>query len=217
MQQAKTTRAIDAGQALRYSAETQDEAYRSGAYELVETLDLAPRMAVLAGYIKHLGCRRILDLGCGTGLLLDYLDPDVTYLGIDISPTAVDTARARFAGRPNASFHAASFRDWSCPARGFDCLVWAGIGRTWTRDGRKGHFEDWLEILDLAEQSLTPDAAVILELVTPHWANLAPLIEGRYEYLAGCDVDCLKDDHRAVRACRVFRRKAGAPTGGKSQ
>ena len=64
---------------------------------------------------------------------------------------------------------------------------------------------------------MTPDAAVILELVTPHWANLAPLIEGRYEYLAGCDVDCLKDDHRAVRACRVFRRKAGAPAGGKSQ
>ncbi len=61
---------------------------------------------------------------------------------------------------------------------------------------------------------MTPDAADILELVTPHWDNPAPLIEGRDEHLAGCDVDCFKDNRRAVRACRVLRRKAGAPAGG---
>ncbi len=201
-------RALDPGQALRYCAETQDEAYRSGAYDFVESLDLAPRMAVLAGYVRHLGLERILDLGCGRGLLLGHLDRDITYLGLDISPSAVEAARRSFAEWPNAAFHAANFRDWDCPARGLDGLVWAGIGKTWTRAGRRGRFEDWLEILERVERWLAPQAALILEMVSPHWANMAPLVEGRYDYLAGCDLDCLRDDHRAVRAVRVFRRRA---------
>ena len=202
-------RRIDAGQALRYSADTQDEAYRNGAYDFVETLAMAPRLGALAAYVTHLGARRLLDLGCGTGLLLAHVDPAVAYVGIDISPTAIAAARARFGGRADASFHVGAFRDWQCPARDFDCLVWAGIGRTWTQGGRRGRFEDWLDILDLAEGVLTPDAYLLLELVTPHWANLAPLVEGRYDYLAGSDIDHLVDDHRAQRAVRVFRRRAG--------
>ena len=199
---------IDAGQELRYAAETQDEAYKRGAYDFVETLEMSPRLGIVAGYIRHLGLGRILDIGCGPGLLLDHLNPDVTYLGVDISPTAIQAARARFGDRPNLHFHVGSFREWICPLVGLDCLVWAGIGRTWTRGGRHGRFEDWLEILDLAERALRPDAVVILEAVTPHWANLAPLIAGRYDALAGCEIDCLQDDHRTQRSVRVFRRRA---------
>ena len=202
-------RAIDPQQGLRYAAETQDEAYRTGAYDYIDTLDMAPRMAVIAGYLRRLGLRSVLDLGCGTGPLVAHLAPGIAYLGMDISPTAIETARARHAERPDTRFQAASFRDWQCPASGMDGLVWAGIGRAWTRDGRRGRFEDWLEILDLAETALTADAAIILEMVVPHWDNLAPLIAGRYDYLTGCNLDTLEDDHRAVRAIRVFRRRAG--------
>lgn len=207
MEKRAANRAIDAGQTLRYAAETQDEAYRDGAYDFIETLDMAPRMAVLAGYATRLGLRRVLDIGCGTGLLLNYLPHDVAYVGIDISPTAVAEASRRFAARPETSFHAASFREWTCPLDRLDGLIWAGIGRTWTRGGRRGRFEDWLEILDRAETWLAPDATVILEMVSPHWTTMAALIEGRYEYVAGCDLDCLRDDHRTVRAVRVFRRR----------
>lgn len=202
------SRHIDAGQALRYSAETQDEAYRSGAYDFVETLSMAPRLGAIAAYVKHLGAHRVLDLGCGTGLLLAYLDPAIAYVGLDISPTAIESARARFRDRPQASFHTGAFRDWQNPEDGIDCLVWAGIGRTWTRGGRRGRFEDWLEILELAENTLTPDAVILLEMVVPHWANMAPLVEDRYDYLAGCVIDHGEDDHRAQRAIRVFRRRS---------
>ncbi len=206
MAQDQSPRAIDAGQALRYAAETQDLAYRSGAYDFVEGLDMAPRQGALAGYIRHLGLKRILDIGCGTGLLLGQLERDVTYVGVDISSTAIADAKTRHTGWPNAHFEAATFREWTCPLRDLDGLVWAGIGRTWTRGGRKGNFADWLEILDRAEPWLTPNAVIILEMVAPHWANFAPLIAGRYEPLAQCELDHGVDDHRAVRSIRVFRR-----------
>jgi len=195
---------------LRYSAETQDEAYRAGAYDFVETLTMAPRLGAMAAYVRHLGARRVLDLGCGTGLLLAYLDPAIAYVGLDISPTAIESARSRFRDRPQASFHTGAFRDWKPPEGGIDCLVWAGIGRTWTRGGRRGRFEDWLEILELAENTLTPDAIILLEMVVPHWANMAPLVEDRYDYLAGCVIDHGEDDHRAQRTIRVFRRRGSS-------
>ena len=204
------SRQIDAGQTLRYSAETQDEAYRTGAYDFVEELAMAPRLGAIAAYVQHLGVRRVLDLGCGTGLLLAYLPPAVGYVGIDISPTAIESARARFQGRPHTSFHTGGFRDWHSPEDNIDCLIWAGIGRTWTRGGRKGRFEDWLEILDLAEGVLTPDAYILLEMVVPHWASMAPLVADRYDDLAGCVIDHEVDDHRAQRAIRVLRRRTAS-------
>jgi SAM-dependent methyltransferase len=53
----------------------------------------------------------VQDLGCGYGALYDYLDarfPEMTYHGCDISKEMIQAARARFAGRPNASFTVAS-------------------------------------------------------------------------------------------------------------
>jgi 2-polyprenyl-3-methyl-5-hydroxy-6-metoxy-1,4-benzoquinol methylase len=54
----------------------------------------------VAGYIHRLVPRgRILDVGCGEGVLLDYLDvARIDYGGFDISPTAVDRARRHHAG-----------------------------------------------------------------------------------------------------------------------
>ncbi len=45
---------------------------------------------------------RVLEIGCGTGrlaerLLTDWLPPEATYLGIDVSPTMVRLSRARVA------------------------------------------------------------------------------------------------------------------------
>ncbi len=42
---------------------------------------------------------RLLDIGCGTGELLDYLPPGVHYDGWDISEAYIEAARARFGAR----------------------------------------------------------------------------------------------------------------------
>lgn len=206
MSESKVMLSDDDGQAARYNAETQDYAYKNGAYDYFLAVDMAPRMATIAAYLRHYEIRSVLDVGCGWADLLNYLDADVTYLGLDISETAIEQARERFAARPGASFYAENFRDWVSPIGALDCVVWAGIGRTWTRDGRKGKFEDWLEILDLAERPLKPDGFMIVEMVSPHWETLESLIDGRYDYKTGCDIDHLRFDHRAKRSIRVFQR-----------
>ncbi|WP_392891453.1 class I SAM-dependent methyltransferase [Pseudomonas migulae] len=49
----------------------------------------------------------ITDLGCGYGALLEYLDSsydDVSYLGVDISETMIESANARFSTREKTEF-----------------------------------------------------------------------------------------------------------------
>ena len=39
-----------------------------------------------------------------------------------------------------------------------------------------------------------------------NWPELERLVEGRYDYLAGCDLDCLADREESLRSIRVFRK-----------
>jgi SAM-dependent methyltransferase len=50
------------------------------------------------------GSRVVLDVGCGTGDALNYLDGFERYLGVDTDPVAIDEASARFAGRKGVRF-----------------------------------------------------------------------------------------------------------------
>ncbi len=67
---------------------------------------LVGRDAARAAYAReHLRLRpgeQVLDLGCGTGDILDVL-PAVHYVGFDSSPEYIDRARRRFGGR--GEFH----------------------------------------------------------------------------------------------------------------
>jgi len=96
-----------AGRDALYYPDRQDQAYRQGAYDYLHSLAMLPRMSILAGYVRALGLSSVLDVGCGTGDLLDLLDPQVAYVGVDIAPAAVEAAQRRFVDRPNASFRLA--------------------------------------------------------------------------------------------------------------
>ena len=71
----------------------------------------------------------LLDLGCGPGLLLDYLEAtgrrgSVDYGGIDISPAMIDAARARW---PGARFEARDILADPLPAASVDVVVMNGV------------------------------------------------------------------------------------------
>jgi SAM-dependent methyltransferase len=42
---------------------------------------------------------KLLDVGCGTGSLLDYLPEDIEYVGFDLNPAYIDAARERYGAR----------------------------------------------------------------------------------------------------------------------
>lgn len=96
--------------------------------------DLATRFEVLLGAIdferyNHANRVRLLDLGCGPGLLLDYLAENklldcVDYTGIDIFDATLVEARLRW---PAHHFELRDIRDCPFEANLFDYCITCGV------------------------------------------------------------------------------------------
>ncbi|HEV2974868.1 MAG TPA: class I SAM-dependent methyltransferase [Solirubrobacteraceae bacterium] len=67
---------------------------------------------------------RLLDLGCGTGELLEFLD-DVAYVGVDLSEDYVARARESFGDR--AKFYVGDVTSFEPPEASFDLAVAIGV------------------------------------------------------------------------------------------
>jgi SAM-dependent methyltransferase len=95
--------------------------------ERVEQSRRAQRMRFEAFVLTHeLAGRSLLDVGCGTGDLLDHLRARgiaCDYLGTDLSPSMIERCRARF---PDGKFEVADLESWQ-PGRRFDYTVSIGI------------------------------------------------------------------------------------------
>jgi len=79
----------------------------SWAYELMQNIIGAPglRRMYINEYVKPLPGMKILDVGCGPGVLVPFLG-DVEYYGIDINPLYIGQAAKRYGGK-NAHFECA--------------------------------------------------------------------------------------------------------------
>ena len=99
---------------------------------------------------------KFVDVGCGTGDVLEHLPPGVHYVGFDISEAYIDLARRRFGDR--ATFlvgTAGTFLDEpDSTLLGADLMVCNGLLH---------HLEDHevREVLDLAATVLRPDARLV--------------------------------------------------------
>jgi SAM-dependent methyltransferase len=187
-----------------YEQAGQDFVHRAGAYDYLSSIAMVPRLGTLAGYVTFFRAASVLDIGCGAGTLLRYLDPPVQYTGVDISPCAIERAQAEFHHRPNARFIATDFRQWRSTEQ-VDAAVWAGIGFVWTKDGRNGNALDWLETLHLAASCLKPAGHVLLELTTPHAPLLETVVGQSFQVVTGCDIKARVGDQIVPRSIRVLR------------
>jgi len=92
--------------------------------------DLAARFGVMLELLAETRERPILlDLGCGPGLLLDYLAATsgvdrVRYHGIDLSSTMVDAARARW---PKCEFSCRDIIAVPLPEQSVDVVIMNGV------------------------------------------------------------------------------------------
>jgi SAM-dependent methyltransferase len=70
-------------------------AYGSGQLDYFRELDDLGRYSLVAGYVRFFGSSRILDVGCGPGLLRLFLDDRALtrYVGVDLSAEAIDRAQ----------------------------------------------------------------------------------------------------------------------------
>lgn len=57
------------------------------------------KRTLLHEYIRPQPGDRILDVGCGTGTILEFLPRDIAYLGLDLSPEYIAAAERKFGDR----------------------------------------------------------------------------------------------------------------------
>jgi SAM-dependent methyltransferase len=83
------------------------------------------RKEIAKHYIRPQNGMKILDIGCGTGDILDYL-PGVDYVGIDPSESYISSAIHKFGDR--GAFHAGRAEDavWLTSSR-FDLVLLIGV------------------------------------------------------------------------------------------
>ena len=105
-----------------------DRQYRLGDWDYLWTEEQEPRYALIAGWYQRFASERraVLDVGCGEGVLLSFLDHDrlKRYVGIDWSHLAVARAIGRYQTACAAEFKVAAAEEFAsvCVER-FDLVI----------------------------------------------------------------------------------------------
>ena len=101
------------------SQEKWDQQYADGVWDYMAN-ELG-RYSVIAGYCQSFKpTGRVLDVGCGVGLLARQLSPQTSYFGIDLSGVAIEQARQM--GVPGAEFAMADATSFQ-PIDLFDIII----------------------------------------------------------------------------------------------
>jgi 2-polyprenyl-3-methyl-5-hydroxy-6-metoxy-1,4-benzoquinol methylase len=74
---------------------------KPGVYDFFQDLVGAGRLRIrwIQEVLRPFSGARILDIGCGTAELLQYLPMDIEYTGFDMSPAYIDAAQKRYGNR----------------------------------------------------------------------------------------------------------------------
>ena len=80
-------------------------------YDILQRImgDSRYKLEFIRDYLKPQPGMSVLDIGCGTGSLLQYLPEGTKYIGYDPSEQYIEAARTRFGGK--GEFHCGFFND----------------------------------------------------------------------------------------------------------
>ena len=141
------------GDALR---EDWEEQYKSGRWQYLHEAREMGRYALIASYIRAFTERpRVLDLGCGEGILAEYLEwvGIEHYVGLDVSPTAVAAAKVDPA---KSTMIAADMQTHEFPARErFDAIVFNEV---------LSYPQAPMQVVDKYRLLLSPEGIVVVSM-----------------------------------------------------
>jgi len=129
--------------------------YRGGEWAFLRALDQATRYSVICGYLQQLAPKgRVLDIGCGEGVLLERLGMDnySRYVGIDLSGAAVERAAQKHHAR---SLFVQADAQTYVPDETFDAIVFNEV---------LYYFDDPPEVLRRYRSRLEPGGVFITSL-----------------------------------------------------
>jgi 2-polyprenyl-3-methyl-5-hydroxy-6-metoxy-1,4-benzoquinol methylase len=129
--------------------------FRLGQWDHLAGKAEIPHYALIAGYAhKLIDKGRVLDAGCGEGVLIDYLDLGrLDYVGFDISETAIARARLR---APNARLLISGIDEFPVDQeRPYDAIIFNEVLPA---------VQDPLGVLDRFLGILSPDGVAIVSL-----------------------------------------------------
>lgn len=153
------------GRGLPKSQQAWDDEYRDGSWNFLDGLSERSHHMVVLGFVLGMGeDRRVLDVGCGTGGLLDLGRKFQLsgYTGIDISTTAIENARQRFRDtniRFPVTFEAANFESYVSPKR-YDAIIF---------NESLSYASDPVAILDRFRGFLAPGGMFLVSLCYNWW------------------------------------------------
>lgn len=142
--------------------EMWDSQYRRGHWDFMASLEQAARYSVVGSYFLYLKRGgKILDVGCGEGLLQKYLGTAAysRYLGIDISRDAISRAVSRADER--TTFVCADLRQYT-PEGSFDAVVFSEV---------LYYVDDPLQVMESYVRCLERDGIVILSIFSSARGN----------------------------------------------
>lgn len=174
--------------------------YASGAWDYLAGADEAGHDLAIARFCqRHVSHGALLDIGCGTGILLDYLRREAgiapsRYKGIDLAQTAVEQAAAR---HPDAHFVQCDYAAQGLPGR-YDAVVF---------NETLYCFADPLAIVDkCAAENMTANALLIVSMYGEHHEDIWQALLARFSVV---DEDIVDNPQRGVRwKIRALRRRS---------
>jgi 2-polyprenyl-3-methyl-5-hydroxy-6-metoxy-1,4-benzoquinol methylase len=111
---------------VKQSKSAWEQEYESGSWEFLNGRGEAPRYAVVADQIQtHPGRISLMDVGCGEGVILRYLDLNKIrrYVGLDLAQTPLDRIVPR---RSQDRYICSSLEDYS-PDEKWDVILFGEV------------------------------------------------------------------------------------------
>lgn len=121
---------------------------------------------IIKEYLKPADGMRILDIGCGTGVILNYIDANLKYVGFDINPDYIEHAKNQFKNR--GEFHCVSVNDSDIYGNEFDFAI--AIGILHHLDNKESE-----ELIKSAKKHLKKDGCLLM--VEPVWTDKQSKLE----------------------------------------